>query len=91
MIIVTDTGEAVDIEIEMARERLVNQVLDATTLPEIAQATQALRFWLRDHHEDVGLTDGFEQLAMMQEAAEWQERERREQSASVSGVSEAVG
>lgn len=91
MIIMTDTGETVDIETEMARERLVNQVLDATTLSEVADATQALRAWLRDHPEDVGLSDGFEQLALMQEAAEWQEAERLGQPGSGARVTEAVG
>ncbi|HZO88619.1 MAG TPA: hypothetical protein VFB38_09805 [Chthonomonadaceae bacterium] len=35
-----------------ARERLHNQVLDATTLPEIVAARQALRDWIRAHPED---------------------------------------
>jgi hypothetical protein len=52
------------------REQQLNQVLDATNLSEIAPARQSLRDWLQHHPEDVGMRDGFEQLAMMQEIAE---------------------
>ena len=64
------------IALDQARERLHNQLLDATTLPEIAAAKQALRDWLKAHPEDEWLRDGFEQLSLMQDIAEEQEAER---------------
>ena len=45
-------------------------MLDATTLPQIAAAWQALRDWIARRPEDSGMRDAFEQLAMMQEIAE---------------------
>lgn len=54
---------------EIARERVLMQVLSARTLPQIAAATEALSQWLQEHPDDTGLEDGFGQLAMMEEAA----------------------
>lgn len=54
---------------DLARERLLTQVLSARTLPQIAAATGALSWWLKEHPEETGLEDGFGQLAMMEEAA----------------------
>lgn len=70
-------------ELDQARERLHNQVLDATTLAEIADATQALRAWISAHPEDEWLRDGFEQLSLMQDIAEEQEAERQRQTQHV--------
>ena len=58
------------LETDTARDQLTNQVLDATTLPEIEGAREALRAWIKQHPEDGGMRDAFEQLAMMQEIAE---------------------
>ena len=52
------------------RQCLIEQVLDATTLSEINSATTALRQWVAAHPDDLGIIDGFEQLALMRMAAE---------------------
>ncbi|HLK60301.1 MAG TPA: hypothetical protein VKU00_27305 [Chthonomonadaceae bacterium] len=52
------------------RRLLIAQVLGATTLPEIEEATQALQQWVKDHPDDLGIVDGFEQLALMRICAE---------------------
>ncbi len=57
-------------DVDLARKLLTRQVLSATTLLEIAAAKQALREWLQAHPDEVGMRDGFEQLAQMQEIAE---------------------
>lgn len=62
------------IEIDRAREALTEQVLDATTLPEVLAAMQALRVWIREHPEDEGMSDAFEQLSQMKDIAEEQEK-----------------
>jgi hypothetical protein len=67
-------------KIELARELLTEQVLDATTLPEIQSARHALREWIKAHPEDEGMSDAFEQLALMEDIAREQETERRRQS-----------
>lgn len=80
-----------EIAVILARDRLTRQVLGATTLSEVADATQALRAWIAAHPEEAGMSDAFEQLAMMQEAAEWQEQERLGQPGGSARVTEAVG
>ena len=57
-------------ETDIARERLLDQALGATTLPEITDARVALRDWLTLHPQETGMADGFEQLANMEEIAE---------------------
>lgn len=52
------------------RQHLIEQVLDATTLSEIDAATTALRDWVAANPDDLGIVDGFEQLALMRMAAE---------------------
>jgi hypothetical protein len=56
--------------IDEERRRLTEQVLSATTLPEIATARCLLEKWLADHPEEEGMRAGFEQLAHMEEIAE---------------------
>jgi hypothetical protein len=63
--------------LDRAREALREQVLDATTLKEVLAAQQALREWIKAHPEDVGMSDAFEQLSLMQEIAEEQKAERK--------------
>jgi hypothetical protein len=63
-----------------ARELLTEQVLDATTLPEIHAARQALRDWIKAHPEDEGMSDAFEQLSLMEDIAKEQEAEHIQQS-----------
>ncbi len=58
------------------RKRILNQALSARTLSEIAIATRELDEWVHAHPDDLGIVDAFEQLAMMQEAAEEKEAER---------------
>lgn len=60
-------------DINQARERIINQVLDATTLPEIEAARHILRQWMAAHSEEQGMRDGFEQLSLMQDTAEAEE------------------
>ncbi|MBV9849674.1 MAG: hypothetical protein JO250_08295 [Armatimonadetes bacterium] len=62
-------------QLDDLRDRLSDQVLDATTLPEIHAAQQALRAWIKEHPEDEGMRDGFEQLSLMQDIAEQEEAE----------------
>lgn len=62
------------------RERILDQVLDARTLPEIADATQELRGWLRQNPEDTGIREAFEGLSLMRDIAEEQEAERTHES-----------
>ena len=59
-----------------ARKRLIEYVLYATTLDEIASATQMLNLWMDEHPDDLGMVDGYELLANLQEAAEEHEAER---------------
>ena len=58
------------------RQRILDQALDARTLPEIATATQELWDWARQNPTDVGIREAFEGLSMMQDIAEEQEAER---------------
>jgi hypothetical protein len=56
-----------------ARECLMDQVLSATTREEIATARQALREWIAQYPEEEGMSDGFEQLSLLQDIIEMQE------------------
>ena len=47
------------------RKRIMEQVLDATTLTEVKAATTALDEWMALHLGDQGMEDGYEQLALM--------------------------
>ena len=58
------------------RQRVVDLVLDARTLPEIEYASQELRQWLCLHPEDAGIREGFESLSLMRDIAQEQEVER---------------
>ena len=55
------------------RQQIIHQVLRARSLSEVAAATQALQQWVAQHPEDLGIVDGFEAPAMMQECAEAKE------------------
>jgi hypothetical protein len=58
---------------DTARQCVIEQVLDATTLSEIAAAKQVLRDWLKLHPEEQGMRAGFEQLYLLEEIAQEQE------------------
>lgn len=58
------------------RKRVLTQTLDARTLPEIEAATQALRAWVRQNPDDIGIVEAFEGLSLMRDIAEEQEAER---------------
>ncbi len=58
------------------RERILDQALDARTLPEIATATRKLREWVQQKPGDTGIREAFEGLSLMQDIAEEQEAER---------------
>jgi len=64
--------------IEAERRRIIKQVLDATSLAEIEAATEALDGWLMAHPDDVGIEDGYEQLALMRNAVLAIESEKSE-------------
>jgi hypothetical protein len=51
------------------REILMEQILDATTISEIQAARQALRDWIAAHPRDEGMSDAFEQLSLLEDAA----------------------
>lgn len=55
------------------RQRILIQALDATTLCEIDVATRELKQWVRDHPDDLGIVDSFEQLSLMEDTARDQE------------------
>ncbi len=65
-----------EIEIEPAREAVTKKVLSARALPDILEAQQALRAWIKAHPEDEGMRDGFEQLSLMQDIAEMEHIEQ---------------
>ncbi len=52
------------------RERIIEQALNAFTLPEIRQATQELQQWTRTYPQDFGIVDTFEVLSHKHDFAE---------------------
>lgn len=54
----------------MTRDEVGDMALSATTLDEIHKARLALRSWMEAHPDDLGMADGFEQLYMMEDAAQ---------------------
>ena len=54
---------------DLNRERLTNQVLDATTLEDIHTARRTLRGWVEAHPEEEGMSDAFEQLSLLEDIA----------------------
>jgi hypothetical protein len=60
-------------DIEASRRALMQRVLRARTLPQIADARVALEEWLRNHPEDSGLAYGFDDLAMSEYMARQEE------------------
>lgn len=63
---------------EQRRERLISMILSAKTLAEITQTRQILQSWLEAHPDDLGITDGFDHLAMSRSLAESREAERKQ-------------
>lgn len=63
------------------RERLIEQALNASTLPEIRQVTQDLQHWTRAYPQDLGITDAFEVLSHKQDYAEEREQKAELQEA----------
>ncbi len=55
---------------QQQRERIVGLILSAKTLAEISEAKQILQEWMAAHPDDLGLTDGFDHLAMSRSLAE---------------------
>ena len=58
---------------EQRRERIIGLILTAKTLDEIADARQLLQAWVTEHPHDLGITDGFDHLAMSRSIAEVRE------------------
>ena len=59
-----------DSDMDLARDRLSDQVFRAHTLAEIAEAREALRQWMRDYPDEPGMADGFEVLSHAQDYAD---------------------
>ena len=72
------------------RERILDQALDARTLPEITTATRELREWVRQNPEDVGIREAFEGLSLMRDIAEEQEAERGQSNQSPVAAGQAA-
>ena len=60
------------------RERIINHILTARTLAEIAEAKQMLQDWVSAHPGDLGITDGFDHLAMSRSIAESREAAQKQ-------------
>ena len=56
-------------ETTLARQIVIERVLDAKALPEIDVAREALRAWLRAHPDDDGIKEAFDQLSLMEDIA----------------------
>ncbi len=63
-------------DVNTARELVTKKVLSARTLPDVREAQQILRDWIKAHPEDEGMRDGFEQLSLMQDIAEEEQAQR---------------
>ena len=74
----------------LERERILDQALDARTLPEIAVAPQELREWVRQNPQDVGIREVFEGLSLMQDIAEEQAAERTYSSREAVAAAQAA-
>jgi len=66
---------------DLDRERLTNQVLDATTLEEIHAARCALRDWIENHTEEEGMSDVFEQFSLLEDIAQEEAKPLAERAA----------
>jgi len=62
-------------DVDIARKRVTEQVLDADSLPEIEAAKIALRGWMMAHPNEQGMRAGFEQLYTIQEIIENEQAE----------------
>lgn len=60
---------------EIERQEVIEQVLDATTWEEIEAATLLLDRWLAAHPDDLGMEDGYEQLALLKSGLMMEEKE----------------
>ena len=58
------------------RERILDQALNARTLPQITLATQELREWVGQNPADIGIREAFEGLSLMQDIAKEQQANR---------------
>ena len=67
---------------DTARELVTRKVLSARSLPDVREAQQVLRDWIKAHPEDEGMRDGFEQLSLMQDIAEEEQAQRNAHPAS---------
>ncbi len=62
-------------DVDVARERVTEQALDADSLPEIEEAKIVLREWMKAHPNERGMRAGFEQLYTIQEIIENEQAE----------------
>lgn len=68
---------------DFAREELLNQMVEARTLPQIEVAKQALRAWLQCHPDEPGMADGFEMLSHREDWAKIQSSQPAEMRETV--------
>jgi len=74
-------------DVDKARELVTKKVLSARSLPDVQEAQQVLRNWIKAHPKDEGMRDGFEQLSLMQDIAEEEQAQRNVFPASQETVS----
>lgn len=73
-------------DVDQARELVTQKVLSARSLPDVREARQVLRDWIKSHPEDEGMRDGFEQLSLMQDIAEEEQASQNVHPASQEAV-----
>ena len=66
---------------DLCRERLTNQVLDATTLQEISAARLALKSWIKNYPKEESMSDAFEQLSLLEDIAQEEAKPPAERAA----------
>ena len=74
-------------DVDKARDLVTKKVLSARSLPDVQEAQQVLRNWIKAHPKDEGMRDGFEQLSLMQDIAEEEQAQRNVFPASQETVS----
>jgi hypothetical protein len=60
------------IDRDAERETLLDQIVEARTLTEIAAAKEALHAWLQKHPDEPGMADAFEVLSHREDFARQQ-------------------
>ena len=66
-----------EVDLAIVRKAVTKIVLSARALPDVLKAQQVLRAWIKEHPEDEGMRDGFEQLSLMQDIVEEEQAQTR--------------